>query len=285
MVKIGFYTSTFNDRPLEEVVDFAASAGFDAIEIDVGGHIKTPDRVEAAVTLARSRGLSVSSITYFGNQLDADRDKRRELRTKTADFAKAIGEAGVPIFVIFPGRDDSASEDANYDDFAEFAIKLIAETQSSGLTFAIENWPGPRDNFIGTTPRGWQELFRRITDPRFGLEFDPSHLLRIGVDPYQAMEAVKDRIAILHAKDTAIDKDVLEAVGYHGKGWWQYKLPGLGLIDWPRFLRQARGAGFDGTLSIEHEDAAYGWPGKDLSARKEGERLGLDYLKNVLSRL
>lgn len=284
-MKIGFYTSTFNDRPLEEVVDFAASAGFDAIEIDVGGHIKTPDRVEAAVTLARSRGLSVSSIIYFGNQLDADRDKRRELRTKTADFAKAIGEAGVPIFVIFPGRDDSASEDANYDDFAEFAIKLIAETQSSGLTFAIENWPGPRDNFIGTTPRGWQELFRRITDPRFGLEFDPSHLLRIGVDPYQAMEAVKDRIAILHAKDTAIDKDVLEAVGYHGKGWWQYKLPGLGLIDWPRFLRQARGAGFDGTLSIEHEDAAYGWPGKDLSARKEGERLGLDYLKNVLSRL
>ncbi|MBX5200359.1 sugar phosphate isomerase/epimerase [Rhizobium sp. NZLR1] len=284
-MKIGFYTSTFNDRPLEEVVDFAALAGFDAIEIDVGGHIKTPDRVEAAVALARSRGLFVSSITYFGNQLDADRDKRRELRAKTADFAKAIGEAGVPIFVIFPGRDDSASEDANYDDFAEFAIRLIGETQSVGLNFAIENWPGPKDSFIGTTPRGWQELFRRIPDPRFGLEFDPSHLIRIGVDPYQAMEAVKDRIAILHAKDTAIDKDVLEAVGYHGKGWWQYKLPGLGLIDWPRFLRQARGAGFDGTLSIEHEDAAYGWPGKDLSARKEGERLGLDYLRNVLSRL
>ncbi|EJT02507.1 sugar phosphate isomerase/epimerase [Rhizobium sp. CCGE 510] len=284
-MKIGFYTSTFNDRPFEEVVDFAASAGFDAIEIDVGGHIKTPDQVPNAVALARSRGLFVSSITYFGNQLDADRDKRRELRAKTADFAKAIGEADVPIFVIFPGRDDSAGEDANYDDFAEFAIKLIAEAQSSGLIFAIENWPGPRDNFIGTTPRGWQELFRRIPDPRFGLEFDPSHLIRIGVDPYQAMEAVKDRIAILHAKDTAVDTEVLQAVGYHGKGWWQYKLPGQGLIDWPRLLRQARGAGFDGTLSIEHEDAAYGWPGKDLSARKEGERLGLDYLKNVLSRL
>lgn len=60
LVKIGFYTSTFNDRPLEEVVDFAASARFDAIEIDVGGHIKTPDRVEAAVALARSRDLFVS---------------------------------------------------------------------------------------------------------------------------------------------------------------------------------------------------------------------------------
>ncbi|TBC91617.1 sugar phosphate isomerase/epimerase (plasmid) [Rhizobium leguminosarum] len=284
-MRIGFYTSTFNDRPLEEVVDFAASAGFDAIEIDVGGHIKTPDRVEAAVALARSRDLFVSSITYFGNQLDADRAKREALRAKTAEFAGAIGEAGVPIFVIFPGRDDTASDEANYDDFADFANGLIAQTQSQGLTFAIENWPGPKDNFIGTTPRGWQELFQRIKDPRFGLEFDPSHLIRIGVDPYQAMEAVKDRIAILHAKDTAIDPESLQAVGYHSKGWWQYKLPGLGLIDWPRFLCQARGAGFDGTLSIEHEDAAYGWPGKDLAARKQGERLGLDYLRNVLSGL
>jgi sugar phosphate isomerase/epimerase len=284
-VKIGFYTSTFNDRPLEEVVDFAASAGFDAIEIDVGGHIKTPDRVEAAVALARSRNLFVSSITYFGNQLDADRAKREALRAKTAEFAGAIGEAGVPIFVIFPGRDDTASDEANYDDFADFANGLIAQTQSYGLTFAIENWPGPKDNFIGTTPRGWQELFQRISDPRFGLEFDPSHLIRIGVDPYEAMATVKDRIAILHAKDTAIDPGSLQAVGYHGKGWWQYKLPGLGLIDWPRFLRQARAAGFDGTLSIEHEDAAYGWPGKDLAARKDGERLGLDYLRNVLSGL
>lgn len=284
-MKIGFYTSTFNDRPLEEVVDFAASAGFDAIEIDVGGHIKTPDQVESAVALARRRGLFVSSITYFGNQLDADRTRRQELRAKTAEFASAIGEADVPIFVIFPGRDDTASDEANYDDFAEFANRLIAQTQSSGLTFAIENWPGPKDNFIGTTPKGWQELFRRIDNPRFGLEFDPSHLIRIGVDPYQAMEAVKDRIAILHAKDTAIDTEILQAVGYHGKGWWQYKLPGLGLIDWPRLLRRARGSGFDGTLSIEHEDAAYGWPGKDLSARKEGERLGLDYLRNVLNGL
>ncbi|MBY5355151.1 sugar phosphate isomerase/epimerase [Rhizobium leguminosarum] len=284
-MKIGFYTSTFNDRPLEEVVDFAASAGFDAIEIDVGGHIKTPDRVEAAVALARSRNLFVSSITYFGNQLDADRAKRKALRETTAEFASAIGQVGVPIFVIFPGRDDTASDEANYDDFADFANGLIAETQPYGLTFAIENWPGPKDNFIGTTPKGWQELFQRIRDPRFGLEFDPSHLIRIGVDPYQAMEAVKDRIAILHAKDTAIDPERLQAIGYHDKGWWQYKLPGLGLIDWPRFLRQASRAGFDGTLSIEHEDAAYGWPGKDLAARKDGERLGLDYLRNVLSGL
>jgi sugar phosphate isomerase/epimerase len=284
-MKIGFYTSTFNDRPLEEVAEFAASEGFDAIEIDVGGHIKSPERVADAVDLARNRGLFVSSITYFGNQLDPDPCRRKELRTRTAEFAQAIGEAGVPIFVIFPGRDDTVSEEANYDDFAEYANGLIAATRSSGLVFAVENWPGPADNFVGTTPQGWEQLFSRIGDRRFGLEFDPSHLIRIGVDPYEALDAVRDRIAILHAKDTAIDPAMQQAVGYHGKGWWQYKLPGKGLLDWSRFLRQAKSHGFDGTLSIEHEDAAYGWPGKDLAARKEGERQGLAYLRGVLAAL
>jgi sugar phosphate isomerase/epimerase len=284
-MRIGFYTSTFNDRPLEDVVDFAASAGFDAIEIDVGGHIKTPDKVRSAVELARERNLFVSSITYFGNQLDADNAKRKDLRSRTSEFAQAIGEAGVPVFVIFPGRNDDASDEANYDDFAGYMNGLIAETAASGLTFAIENWPGPKDNFVGTTPKGYEELFKRIPDRRFGLEFDPSHFLRTGIDPYLALDAVKDRIAILHAKDTAVDATALQAVGYHGKGWWQYKLPGLGLLDWPRFLGQARGYGFDGTISIEHEDAAYGWPGKDLEARKEGERVGLSYLRTVLDKL
>lgn len=284
-MKIGFYTSTFNDRPLEEVIEFAAAEGFDAIEIDVGGHIQSPERVAGAVDLARNRGLFVSSITYFGNQLDPDPSRRKELRSRTAEFAQAIGEADVPIFVIFPGRDDTVSEEANYDDFAEYADGLIAATRSHGLVFAIENWPGPADNFVGTTPKGWEELFSRIEDRRFGLEFDPSHLIRIGVDPYKALEAVRDRIAILHAKDTAIDPAMQQAVGYHGKGWWQYKLPGKGLLDWSRFLRQAKSYGFDGALSIEHEDAAYGWPGKDLAARKEGERQGLAYLRGIVSAL
>ncbi|MEF0943968.1 sugar phosphate isomerase/epimerase family protein [Rhizobium sp. BR 362] len=281
-MKIGFYTSTFNDRPFEEVADFAKEAGFDAIEIDVRGHIKTPDRVANAVAVARDRGLFVASITLTGNQLDADMDRRAELRGITLEFAHAVSEADVPIFVIFPGRNDDAGEEENYDSFADHVNALIATTEASGLTFAIENWPGPKDNFVGTTPHGWTQLFERIKSPRFGLEFDPSHLLRIGVDPFAALAGVRDRIAILHAKDTAIDAERLQAVGYHGKGWWQYRLPGKGMLDWDKFLRQAKSYGFDGTLSIEHEDAAYGWPSKDLSARKEGERLGLSFLRDAL---
>jgi sugar phosphate isomerase/epimerase len=280
-MKVGFYTSTFNDRPVEEVLDFAKEAGFDAIELDVGGHIKSPDNVGSAVAKARERSLFVSSVTFFGNQNESDPGKRKELRTLTTEFAKAASDAKVPIMVIFPGRGETTAEEDDYKNFAELVNGLVANT-GSALSFALENWPGPKNAFIGVTPGGWQQLFALIPDKRFGLEFDPSHLIRLGIDPYAALEGVKDRIKILHAKDTSIDAARLQAVGYHGAGWWRYRLPGNGLLDWPRFLHQAKSYGFDGTISIEHEDADYGWPRKDLDARKEGERKALKFLRGIL---
>ncbi|GLS21907.1 xylose isomerase [Labrys miyagiensis] len=282
MMKIGFYTSTFNDRPAEEVIGFAKDAGFDAIELDVRGHIKTPENVAPVVAKAREAGLFVCSITHFGNQLDPDPAQRQALRTITGEFAQAVGDAGVPLLVIFPGRDRTSSEEDNYASFAAHVNQLIADTAASGLQFAIENWPGPNDDFIGVTPEGWLKLFSLIPSNRFGLEFDPSHLIRLGIDPYAALDLVKDRVKILHGKDTSIDPERLQAIGYHAKGWWRYRLPGSGLLDWPRFIAQARDFGFDGTISIEHEDSDYGWPGKDLAARKEGERKALAFLRGVI---
>jgi sugar phosphate isomerase/epimerase len=281
-MKIGFYTSTFSDRPLEEVLDFARDAGFEAIEIDVGSHIRAPGNVASAAEKARERGLFVSSITFFGNQLDSDVGRRRELRAHTAEFARAASDAEIPILVIFPGRDSTITNEDNYKSFADFANDLIRQSDGSRLSLAIENWPGPENTFIGVTPLGWRQLFDLIPEDRFGLEFDPSHLIRLGIDPYEAFEGVKKRVKMLHAKDTSITPDRLQQVGYHGAGWWRYRLPGNGLLDWPRFLRQAKAAGFDGTISIEHEDADYGWPRKDLSERKEGEKKALSFLQATL---
>jgi len=284
-MKVGFFTSTFSDRPVEEVLGFAVEAGFDAVEFDARSHIKSPAAVAATVKSAQDRGLFVSSIALTGNQLEPDLSKRADLRVETLEYAEAVADCGVQVFVIFPGRDPGLAEDDNYKIFADHANTLLAATAASKLSIAIENWPGPRNDYIVTTPDGWRRAFALIPDPRFGLEFDPSHLLRLGVDPYPALVEAKERVKILHGKDTSIDAERLQAVGYYGSGWWRYRLPGRGMLDWTKFLREAQGFGFDGVISIEHEDLDFGWPRKDLDARKEGERKGLEFLRKTLARL
>jgi sugar phosphate isomerase/epimerase len=280
-MKIAFYTSTFNDQPVEETLDFARDAGFDAIEIDIGGHIKTPDRVGPVMRAAAERGLAVAAVTLFGNQLDPDKHARASLRARTTEFAQALAASSAPIFVLFPGRDPDVADDANYRDFAAHAKGLLEV--APGLALAIENWPGPRNDFIATTPEGWRRLFGLISDTRFGVEFDPSHLLRIGVDVYPAYDGVKDRVKIIHAKDASIDAARLQEVGYHGQGWWRYRLPGRGGLDWRRFLAHAKASGFNGVVSVEHEDADFGWPRQDLALRKRGEEEALRHLRASFS--
>ena len=59
-------------------------------------------------------------------------------------------------------------------------------------------------------------------------------------------------------------------------------LPGRGLLDWHKFLAAAQSHGFDEVISIEHEDMDFGWPKRDLEARKAGERQGLKHLRHSL---
>ena len=284
-MKIGFYTSTFGDQPIEAVLDFAAEACFDAIEIDIGRHVGKPERVSQVAELARARGLFISSFVLFGGQLTEAAAQQAAFRNLTRDFAIALAEAHVPVFVLFGGLDANRSEEENYHSLAEQGASLLDATENSGLQFAIENWPGPDDRFVAVTPEGWRKLFDLLPDDRFGLELDPSHLVRLGIDPLRALDAVHKRVKILHAKDAAIDSERLQAVGYAGLGWWRYTLPGTGLVDWSGFLGRARGYGFDGTLSIEHEDVAFGWPTGDLGKRRIGERQSLNFLRNLIRNL
>ena len=152
------------------------------------------------------------------------------------------------------------------------------------LRFGPENYPC--DVNFATVPAIWEKLMALVPDHRFGLEFDPSHLVRQFVDPYQTAWDFKDRILGVHAKDTEIIEPVLAKVGIHGSDWWRYRIPGQGRINWAKFITVLLQVGFRGGMAVEHEDAF--WDERAASgaefpqSRKDGFILASRYLKQFV---
>src|SRR5256712_14118222 len=136
-----------------------------------------------------------------------------------------------------------------------------------------ETYP-PAETFA-TTPATWEKVFEHVPSRRLGLEFDPSHLIRQYIDPIQAVWNFRERILGVHAKDTEIIEPVLNKVGIHGKDWWRYRIPGQGLLDWPKFITVLLRAGYHGGFAVEPEDDFWDVPhtGKEPDfpqARQDG---------------
>ena len=107
---------------------------------------------------------------------------------------------------------------------------------------------------MANTVENWRRLFEAIPSPALGLAFDPSHFVWMGMDYIKAVHEFGSRIYCAHAKDCEILPDVLADCGYVGTGWWRYRLPGWGQVDWPGFFTALREVGYSGPLCIEHED-------------------------------
>jgi sugar phosphate isomerase/epimerase len=151
------------------------------------------------------------------------------------------------------------------------------------VRIAIENWPGPRRDFVATTPEGWERLFALVPAPNLGLNFDPSHLVWQGIDHEPALAGMAEQVFLVHAKDAEVFAERVQRVGYFGSDWWTYRLPGRGRMDWDRWLGLLREVGFEGFVSIEHEDRDWGHGSEgNLERRKQGLVEGLGVLRRAL---
>jgi sugar phosphate isomerase/epimerase len=119
-----------------------------------------------------------------------------------------------------------------------------------------------------------------------GANFDPSHLFWQGIDPIVAVRALGDAIFHVHAKDTMIYRTncerngVLDTKPYTDEinRSWIFRAVGYGhgCEFWNDFVSTLRMAGYDGTLSIEHEDS--------LMSSQEGLSKAVEFLKGVVIR-
>lgn len=278
-MKLGLFTSAFPDATLERVAEWAAGHGFEMLELAAWPSAKVERRyagvnhvdaahldrsgAKALRSLLDGFGLGISSLGYYPNPLDPDPSVSGPAVEHLKKVIDAAALLEVPVVGTFVGRDWRKPVEDNLAAFAKVWPPIVAYAKARGIRIAIENcpmlfsqdeWPGGKN--LATTPALWTRLWEILPDDSFGLNLDPSHLVWQMIDVERVVREFSSRIFHVHAKDMQIDREGLYRNGIlsQGMGWQVPRLPGLGDMDWQRFIAALYRAGYDGTISVEHED-------------------------------
>ncbi|GAA0448951.1 sugar phosphate isomerase/epimerase [Streptomyces olivaceiscleroticus] len=283
-MKLGMLTACLPTWPLELVADRAAKTGYERLEVAVwpgtGGrdfeaahidvaHFDAEER-ERVRRLLRETGLEISALAYYENNLHPDLARREEIRAHLTYAIDAAQALGVPYVGTFIGRDPARSVPENQREAARVLPELVAYAGERDVKLIIENcvmegWhPDGHPGNIAYSPELWEWMFSL----GLYLNWDPSHLMWLGIDPLATITPYADRIVHAQAKDIELDPVARNRYGFFGTtakhgdpwatGWWRYRVPGRGQVDWTRVVDRLYEAGFTGTLSVEHEDPLWG---------------------------
>jgi sugar phosphate isomerase/epimerase len=242
---------------------FAAQAGYEGVVVTTGPDFNpnlSDSAIDQILATARNAGIRIVSIECFGpNHTHPDAGKRSAAQ---ADFIRALEfchRLGCKFVGTFSGGRPGVSIEDQAAAFADvFNEKYLPVCEKLDVAMGWENYPTGAN--FASTPAAMQAVFDRVPSKRLGLEFDPSHFVRLFIDPVSVAWQFKDRILAAHAKDTEITQPVLQQVGIAGQGWWRYRIPGQGIVNWTAFLTVLLQIHFNGGIAVEHEDAFWDVP-------------------------
>jgi sugar phosphate isomerase/epimerase len=256
--------------------------------VDVSGFDEA--RAKQLANTSEKHGVGVSALGYYPNPLSPD---PQEAQAAVAHIRRVI-EAAATIeskrMNTFVGRDWTKSVGDNWGRFLDTWGPLIEYAERHQVRIGIENcpmlftadeWPGGKN--LAISPKIWRRMFDAFPSAAFGLNYDPSHLVWQQMDYLAPLGEFADRIHHVHAKDVRLDRHRLDDVGilatpleYHTP-----KLPGLGEVDWGRFVSVLGDAGYQGPVCVEVEDRAYEG---SLESRQLALKQSCDYLRNFIPR-
>lgn len=300
-MKLGLMSAALPQLSFDELVAWLSQNGFGMIEvacwpkgkaerryagvthIDVA-KLKKKDVKTIHATLDK-HGIQISSLGYYPNPLHPDLEHRQQVIDHLQKVIVAAELLNVPMVGTFVGRNKDLTLEQNLEEFAKVWPPIVKFAADHGIKIAIENcpmifsndeWPG--GNNLAISPYIWRKMWEIIPDANFGLNLDPSHLIWQMIDYERVVYDFADRIFHVHAKDMRIDREQLYQRGVMslGMGWQIPRLPGLGEVNWAKFLGALYAVGYDYVCSIEHEDRAF--EGEELLVKR-----GLLIARDVLS--
>jgi sugar phosphate isomerase/epimerase len=293
----------------QEAAKASAELGLAALEIGMGNWSAAPhanlqallerkDERQKFLSVLEQNGLALAALNCSGNQLHpVDGERQSKVVYDTVRVAEMLG---VDTLVLMSGLPAGGPNDVRpnwvtcawplengeildwqwNEKLLPYWQKLAAFAREHGIKkFCIEMHGNQLVYNVPTLRR-----LRKEIGPIVGANLDPSHLFWMGADPLAAVDALGDAIHHVHAKDTAMNEAALSLTGRletigHEKvkaRAWNYITLGYGHGDqwWRAFCYRLRQNGYDGWLSIEHEDI--------VLSRMEGLRKSVELLKGTL---
>lgn len=284
-MKLGLFTACLPELNLDAVAAWAAGAGYDALEVAAwptgsphphqASHLDVDQLSDGEVTrvkqLLARHALTLSMVSCYENNLHGDHRERERIHRHLERCIDAAAALDVHCVGTFIGRDPLRSVADNLRLAEKYLPRLVNYAAARGVRLVIENCPMEGwhpDGYPGNlaySPELWEWMF----DLGLYLNYDPSHLLWLGIDPIDALTPCLERGKVLHvqAKDIEIDERQRSRYGVFGRtvgrqgaedvGWWRYRVPGRGQLDWNRLIDTLYSGSFDGVVAVEHEDPVW----------------------------
>jgi sugar phosphate isomerase/epimerase len=271
------------NKDLPALLTWAKSAGYESIDLNEAA---PPD-----IAAVRSAGLRLGSVDLLsmGRLLAKDPGERNDVISRNVAYIKDLAAAGVSIFftVLVPD-DPTKPRPENYTLAVDAFAPLAQAAADAGVRIAIEGWPGPAPHFqaLCCTPESCRNFLGDTNPNSVAINYDPSHLIRLGVDPLRFLQEFVRFIPHVHAKDTEFFPDAIYELGLYqdsirtprhryGAHAWRYTIPGHGQAPWSRIFRTLHDNHYRGVVSVELED-------ENFNGSEEGEKEGLLHSLNFL---
>ena len=256
------------------------------------------------------RDLTLSGLAVHGNPVHPDSKVAAAFHDAFVVAVKLAPRLGTDVVITFSGCPGGSKTDrtpnwvtsAWPNDFQDvlkyqwgsvlvpYWAQQAKFARKQGVRIAWEAHPGfcvyNPDTLIRLSQRATKAAGIKSDATPLGANLDPSHFFWQGIDPVLAARELGEAglLFYVHAKDTALDPHEGPRNGYldtrpyddlkHRS--WVFRTVGYGHGDefWKPFISMLRRYGYDGAISIEHEDS--------LMSVNEGFEKAVAYLSDVI---
>ncbi len=271
-------------KDLPRLIQWAKDNGLSYIDLG-----RDTDKIGQQVVDAGLRIGSADLPEWKGMISSSKATRNKAIKANTTYIEKNSQLGPVNYFLVMEPENAQLPRAENFSTMVESFAQIAPALEAAKARIVIEGWPGP--GALCCTPEGYRALFKAVPSKAMGMNYDPSHLLRMGIDPIRFLSEFASHVYHVHGKDTEWNTENLYEFGFeqpptfasppahsNGRMGWRYTIPGHGAVRWGAIMRILVANKYRGAVCIELEDANFnGTP----EGEKQGILLGAQYLAGV----